>query len=69
VGEDEVNVAIAGKGKTGKTGTHLDLRSTDPPNGRKFVLHQQVVRFVVETPLADDEVCTGVLDPTRGGGT
>nr|GFD55815.1 hypothetical protein [Tanacetum cinerariifolium] len=29
----------------------------------EIVLHQQVVGFVIETPLADDEIGTGVLDP------
>lgn len=43
--------------------TNLDLRTSDPSNGRQIILHQKVVRLVVETPLADNEVRSGVLDP------
>lgn len=53
------------KGRAGST--NLDLRSSDPSNGRQIVLHQKVVRLVVETPLADDEVGSGVLDPGGDG--
>jgi hypothetical protein len=42
--------------------THLDLGTTNPPDGRKVVLHEQVICFVVEAPLADNEVCSAVLD-------
>lgn len=47
----------------GRDGDELDFGTSDPSNGRQVILHQQVVGFVVETPLADDKVGTGVLDP------
>lgn len=43
-------------------GTHLDFRTADPSDGGQVVLHQEVVRFVVKAPLADDEVGARVLD-------
>ena len=42
--------------------THLDLRSSNPSHGRQVVLHEQVVRLVVEPPLADDQVGARILD-------
>jgi len=42
--------------------THLDLRSTNPSHSRELILHKQMVRLVVESPLADDQISTGVLN-------
>mmetsp|Transcript_22985 Transcript_22985/g.65132 ORF Transcript_22985/g.65132 Transcript_22985/m.65132 type:complete len:422 (+) Transcript_22985:575-1840(+) len=45
-----------------RNGHVLDLHASDPTNGRQVLLQQQVVGFVVESPLADDEVGAAVLD-------
>jgi hypothetical protein len=49
----------------GRNGDQLDLWTTDPSDGGKVVLHQQVIGLVVETPLTDDQVGTSVLDPRK----
>mmetsp|Transcript_66724 Transcript_66724/g.132224 ORF Transcript_66724/g.132224 Transcript_66724/m.132224 type:complete len:292 (-) Transcript_66724:940-1815(-) len=36
----------------------LELHAAHPPHRRQASLHQQVVRFIVEAPLADDKVST-----------
>lgn len=41
---------------------YLDFWPTNPSDSREIVLHQQVVRLVVEAPLADDKIRTRVLD-------
>jgi len=46
-----------------KEETNLDLRSSNPTNGGKIVLHEKMVGLVVESPLTDDEVGSGVFDP------
>ena len=43
-------------------GEEFDLDSANPANGREFVLHEQVVGLVVETPLAENAVCARVFD-------
>lgn len=43
--------------------TYLNLRSSNPPHRWQVILHQQVVGLVVESPLADDEVGSRILDP------
>lgn len=43
-------------------GEEFDLDTTDPANGGEFVLHEQVVGLVVETPLAENAVCARVFD-------
>ena len=40
----------------------LDFDTTDPSNGGEVVLHEEMVSFIIETPLAEDNVGTGVLD-------
>lgn len=40
----------------GGDGDHFDFRSADPTYGGQFVREQHVVRLIVETPLADDQV-------------
>ena len=40
---------------------YLDFGATDPSDSRKVVLHQQVVRFIVKAPLANDQIRTRVL--------
>ena len=42
---------------------HLDLGAADPPHSGQIVLHKQMIRLVVEAPLADHQVRTGVLHP------
>lgn len=42
---------------------YLDFGTTDPSNGRELVLHKQVVRLVIETPLADNQIGASVLHP------
>jgi hypothetical protein len=49
-----------------KSETHLDLRTSDPTDSREVVLHQKMVGLVVESPLADDKIGSGVLDPEKG---
>lgn len=44
-----------------KTNVHLNLRAADPSYSRKLVLHQQMIRLVVESPLANNEVRARVL--------
>mmetsp|Transcript_9052 Transcript_9052/g.15310 ORF Transcript_9052/g.15310 Transcript_9052/m.15310 type:complete len:364 (+) Transcript_9052:294-1385(+) len=39
----------------------LQLDTTNPSHGRQLILQQQVVRLVVEAPLADDQVGATVL--------
>jgi hypothetical protein len=41
---------------------YLDLRSADPPHGRQLVLHQQMICFIVESPLTNDQIRAGILD-------
>mmetsp|Transcript_32272 Transcript_32272/g.79948 ORF Transcript_32272/g.79948 Transcript_32272/m.79948 type:complete len:351 (+) Transcript_32272:698-1750(+) len=48
--------------RVGRNGEQLDLDAAHPADRRQVVLHQQVVRLVVKTPLADDEVAARVLD-------
>ena len=45
--------------------TCLDLWPAHPSYRRKLILHQKVVCLVVETPLTDDQVRAGILDPRR----
>lgn len=47
----------------GRDGDQFDFRTSHPSNGGEIILHQEVVGFVVEAPLADDKVSTSVLDP------
>ena len=49
----------------GRDGNQLNLGTTDPSDGGKVVLHQQMVGLIVETPLTDDQVGTSVLDPEK----
>mmetsp|Transcript_8220 Transcript_8220/g.9954 ORF Transcript_8220/g.9954 Transcript_8220/m.9954 type:complete len:568 (-) Transcript_8220:99-1802(-) len=48
--------------RTSGDGKELDLDATDPTDGRKAVLHEQMVGLVVEAPLAEDGGGAGVLD-------
>ncbi|RUS27387.1 hypothetical protein BC938DRAFT_483324 [Jimgerdemannia flammicorona] len=43
---------------------YLDFRSTHPPHRWQLILHQQMVRLVIEAPLANDQVRTSVLNLT-----
>ena len=49
----------------GGDGDEFDFRSADPPDRRKMILEEKMIRLVVETPLADDEVGAGVLNLER----
>lgn len=40
----------------------LNLGSTNPSYGGKIVLHEQMVRLVVETPLTDHQIRASVLN-------
>jgi len=42
---------------------YLNFRSTDPTYGRQIILHQQMVRLVIEAPLTDDQICAGIFHP------
>ena len=42
--------------------TYLNFGTTNPSNSGQVILHEQMVGFIVETPLTDDHVGTGVLD-------
>lgn len=46
----------------GCDGDQLDLGAADPSHSGQLVCEQEVVGFVVETPLADDDVGARVLD-------
>ncbi len=46
---------------TGSESEELDLNTTDPADGGKFVMHEEVIGLVVETPLAEDDVGARVL--------
>lgn len=46
----------------GCNSNQLDLGTSNPPNGGKLVLKQQVVGLIVETPLADNKVRTSILE-------
>jgi hypothetical protein len=43
-------------------GKKLNLDSTNPSDGGKFVVHEEMVCLIVETPLADDNGGAGVLN-------
>ena len=43
--------------------THLNFRATNPPHRRQIVLHQQMIRFIVKAPLANDQIRASVLHP------
>ena len=45
----------------GGDGDELELDAADPANGGELLVHQKVVGFVVEAPLADDEGGARVL--------
>lgn len=45
----------------GVNATYLDLGSANPPYSWQLVLHQQMIRFVIEAPLAYHQVGTRVL--------
>ena len=49
-------------------GDELELHAADPAHGGEAVLQEEVVRLVVEAPLADDEVCAAVLALLHHGG-
>ena len=49
----------------GGDGDEFDFRSADPPHRRKVILEEEMIRLVVETPLADDEIGAGVLNLER----
>lgn len=49
------NTAVCGNGD------QLNLRPTNPTNGRQVILEQKVVGLIIETPLADDQVGTRLL--------
>lgn len=49
------NTAVCGNGD------QLDLGPTNPTNGRQVILEQKVVGFIIETPLANDQVGTRFL--------
>lgn len=42
--------------------TNLDLWSSDPSDGGQIPLEQEMVRLVVEAPLADGQSRAGVLN-------
>lgn len=42
---------------------YLDFGTTNPSNGRELILHKQVVRLVIETPLTDNQIGASVLHP------
>jgi len=43
-------------------GEELNLNTTDPTDGGDTVLHEQMVGLVIETPLAENDIGSGVLD-------
>ena len=49
------NTAVCGNGD------QLNLRPTNPTNGRQVILEQKVVGLIIETPLANDQVGTRFL--------
>uniref|UniRef100_A0A182J9C2 Uncharacterized protein n=1 Tax=Anopheles atroparvus TaxID=41427 RepID=A0A182J9C2_ANOAO len=46
---------------TGGDCNQFDFRSANPANGRELLLQEQMVRLVIETPLADGQSCPGIL--------
>ncbi|KAI6768986.1 hypothetical protein HG531_010090 [Fusarium graminearum] len=46
----------------GSNSNQLNLRPTDPSNSWQLVLEEEMVGLVVETPLADGQVSTCILD-------
>lgn len=42
--------------------SYLDLRPSNPANGRQLILQQQVVCLIIKAPLADGQVSTGAFD-------
>ena len=34
--------------------TYLDLRPSNPPNGRQVILHQQMIRLIIKAPLTNN---------------
>merc|ERR1712166_266678 len=47
---------------SGGDSQELNFNTTDPSHGGKVVLHEEMVSFIIETPLAEDDVGSGVLD-------
>lgn len=47
---------------SGGNSEELNFDTTDPSDGGKVVLHEEMVSFIIETPLAEDDVGAGVLD-------
>ena len=45
----------------GGEGEQLELDTADPTHGGKVVLEEKVVGLIVEAPLAEDDISTGVL--------
>lgn len=45
-----------------RDGNQLNLGATNPPDGGQFVLEEQVVGLVIETPLADNKIGPSVLE-------
>ena len=41
---------------------YLDLRTSDPSNGRKLILHEQMICFIVKPPLTNDQICASLFD-------
>lgn len=50
-------------GKPKRLLAYLDFGATDPSNSRELVLHKQVVRLVIETPLTDNQIGASALHP------
>lgn len=46
---------------TGGDGEELDLNTSDPTDSGEFVMVEQVVGLIIETPLAENNIGTGVL--------
>ena len=43
--------------------TYLDLGTSHPPNSRQLILHQQMIRFIIKSPLTNHQIRSGILHP------
>jgi hypothetical protein len=45
-----------------ETVTYFDLRSSNPTDGREFVMKEQVIGLIIKSPLTDCQGCSRILD-------
>jgi hypothetical protein len=58
---DELRILSGNHQRQSHMGPHLNFRPANPPYRRQIILHQHMIRLIVEAPLANDQIRPSVL--------